>query len=596
MNRKDKTENSVNKVHVWNQFQNSIRLLGSQKRRYMLLLLLETLLNGLSPAITLVITQQMINALQTMKQDFQPVLLYVIFLTTFTACIHVFQNSLNYWKEREEYLFEKNFHTRLLEKVSAMDCSDLENSDYYDLIDRTQYDANAGILGNIKNTFSFFTALLGTFSYIFILAEYHLFLLIIIILTPSVRYFYEKKYNILSYRMIRENTEHRRRMSYYFRMLIDADCAKEIRMYRLSKLFTERYAQLKEHCDRKSLDISRKRLHMLFALEIVEQIIDFFCVLYVAKECFIGNLLVGSFILYSNSIDSAKQSLWNLFYMRSVLYKYASMLEQIQSFLGLPEERCNQGGKSVGKIHTLEVRHLSYCYPNQTKKALQDVNFIMHEGELTVLMGYNGSGKSTLIKILMGIYHNYEGDILVNGINRRQLDLELYRKKISVVFQNYMKYETCIAENIWYGDILRELHTEEVSRMLKSSELEGFLEEQNTALGYQFCHGRQISIGEWQKLAVARGLYRKADFYIMDEPNASLDLFSEETVFRFIEKETKNQMCLLIMHRFNHFAKAADQILVLDSGRMAEHGRHQELMKIKGLYFRLYCAQNGPQT
>ena len=129
-----------------------------------------------------------------------------------------------------------------------MDCSDLENSDYYDLIDRTQYDANAGILGNIKNTFSFFTALLGTFSYIFILAEYHLFLLIIIILTPSVRYFYEKKYNILSYRMIRENTEHRRRMSYYFRMLIDADCAKEIRMYRLSKLFTERYAQLKEHC------------------------------------------------------------------------------------------------------------------------------------------------------------------------------------------------------------------------------------------------------------------------------------------------------------------------------------------------------------
>ena len=100
MNRKDKTENSVNKVHVWSQFQNSIRLLGSQKRRYMLLLLLETLLNGLSPAITLVITQQMINALQTMKQDFQPVLLYVIFLTIFTAFIHVFQNSLNFWKER----------------------------------------------------------------------------------------------------------------------------------------------------------------------------------------------------------------------------------------------------------------------------------------------------------------------------------------------------------------------------------------------------------------------------------------------------------------------------------------------------------------
>lgn len=504
MHRKQTTGNTTGSIHAFRQFLASIRLLGKQRQRYVLLLLSEALLNGLSPVISLMITQRMLNALQTSQGDFQPVMWHALFFSVFTACMRILQNGFSYWKEREEFLFEKNFHMCLLRKVGAMDCSDLENSGYYDLIERTQYDANAGILGNIKNTFSVLTALLGTASYILVLAEYHFFLPAVIILIPAVRYFFEKKYNLLSYQVMRENTENRRRMSYYFRLLIDGDSAKEIRMYQLNDLFAGRYARLKAYCDQKTMDVSKKRLRMLSVLEIIENILDCICVLYFARETFLGNLLVGTFILYSNSIDSAKQSLLNFFFARSILYKYAAMLEQIQSFLELPEEKRNAGGKTIGEIHTLEVRHLSYHYPNRKEMVLQDVNFTLHAGELTVLMGYNGSGKSTLVKILMGIYQNYEGDILVNGINLRRLDLSQYRQKISVVFQNYVKFETSIAENVWYGNPLHEPRNTEVARLLETSGLEEFLPEQDAALGYQFCDGRQISLGQWQKLAVAR--------------------------------------------------------------------------------------------
>lgn len=239
------------------------------------------------------------------------------------------------------------------------------------------------------------------------------------------------------------------------------------------------------------------------------------------------------------------------------------------------------------------MENVSYKYGDNDKYTLTNINITLHVGDFVVLMGYNGSGKSTLIKVIMGIYNDYEGGINVNGIDRRLLNLASYRKKIGTLFQDYIKYETTIPENVWYGNLIYKDNLNKINEMLRKVQLEGELNQKNKNLGYQFNEGRQISIGQWQKLALARTLIKEADLYIFDEPNASLDLVSEDTVLNSIYNEVKNKISIIIMHRFNHVVTKSNKIIVLQNGKLEEMGTHNELLKNKHIYYKLYSIQNN---
>lgn len=571
----------------------SIKELNKFSGFYTFLMILGSILRGVSPVISLLLTEQMVNSIQIKTTSFNNLVILLILLTVFEILSEVSISYIELGLSNYGIRYDTFIQAKILKKISVLDSKDFENSSTYDLISRTQYDSNAGILGNIKTLFSIISLFISTIAYMVIIIKYNIFLLLIITFIPVIRYSFEKKYNLIEYGKIRKNTEINRRVSYISYLLTNAEYFKEIKMFNLFGFFIEKFKSLKSTCNSDLIGIHKTRTLTYSILSTIESIIDFFIVLKMVTQAFIGQLLIGEFMLYSNSISSIKQNMVSIFSQLSFLYKNSSIVDQIKNFFDLPEEAINEDGVKINEIKSIKLKNISYRYRNKDEYTLKDINFTVKCGDFVVLMGYNGSGKSTLMKIIMGIYHDYEGEIYVNDINLRTINKNSYREKLGVLFQDYIKYETSITENILYGNLNHISASDKIDELLVKVNLDEFLGQSNQKLGYQFNEGRQISIGQWQKLALARTMMKEVDLYIFDEPNSSLDLISENMILKSILLEVENKIGIIIMHRFNNIVKKSTKIVVLKDGCVEEIGTHSELIKNKNIYYELYSIQNN---
>lgn len=555
---------------------------------YLGLMIVESLLSGVAPIISLLLTQEMINKVQLQVETVQAVLTLLILLSVFELLNELVMKLISLKRNSYEMKFDVYLQKKILKKISVLDSKDFENSRTYDLINRTQYDVNAGILENMQVFFSIVSLLISVISYVAIIVSYSKWIVCIILLIPIIRYCFEKKYNLLEYDIIKENTEPERKASYLSFLMTNAEYFKEIKMFHLFDFLIKKFEILKTTCNLHLIRLYNRRTRVECMLGIVETVLDFLVTASIIIQTFQGSILIGQFVLYNNSITSFKQNMLSIFSQVSSLYKNSAMIDQIRTFFELHEEEINMEGSIINEIQSIRLENVSYRYCCEEAYILKNVSFTLHRGEFVIFMGLNGSGKSTLMKIIMGIYHDYEGEIFINDINLKQLNQEKYREKIGTLFQDYIKYESNISENIWYGNLAYWNDIQKIDELLRKVELEIFAEYKDKPLGYQFNEGRQLSIGQWQKLALARTLIKEADVYIFDEPNSAMDLVSENAILQSIYMERKNKITLMIMHRFNHIVVKADRIIVLKDGSIEESGTHEELLEKKGTYCELY--------
>lgn len=457
------------------------------------------------------------------------------------------------------------------------------------MINRTQYDGNAGILGTIKILFLLTSLIISTISYMVIIINYNVLIFAMMVILPVIKYFFEKKYNLEEYRLDIKNTEADRQTSYITFLLTNSENFKEIKSYNLFGYFIKKYEKIKDLFNQDYIDLNKKRAKTFSAISIIDKGVECLVMLVILIQTFSGKISIGDFILYNNSIDSLKENILGMFSQISYIYKNSAMIEQIRLFFEIEPENLHKDGEEIDEIYKIELRDVSYRYQGKEEYALKNINLTFVKGDFTVLMGYNGSGKSTLIKIISGIYSDYEGEIFVNDINLKNVELVKYRESVSVMFQNYIKYESTISDNVQYGNLKEGIPT--VARMLDKVILPEFKGHLDQSLGYQFTEGTQISIGQWQKLALGRTLLKPADIYIYDEPNASLDIASERSVLNMLYEEMRSKITILIMHRFNCMVERADRIIVLEQGEIRESGTHEELLMNHDLYFKLYNDQ-----
>lgn len=568
----------------------SIRELCNYNVAYMVLMIFESIIKGISPVVTLIITEKMVNSIQLKSGTLKEIIILLSALTLYGIISELVLNYAQLKIHSYEMLFDTFIQTKILEKISILDCKNFENSSTYDLINRTQYDANIGVLGNIRTIFSIVSFLISALSFVVIIIKYSIVIFIIVAGVPIIRYFFEKKYNIFEYNTIKKNTEYNRKSTYISYLLTNAEYFKEIKMFSLFDFFIRKYRNLKSIYNTDLIGVYTRRTVSYSLLSVIEIAINFFIVLNIIVQTFSGNLLIGQFILYNNSIDNLKQNLMSIFSELSLMYKNSLIIDQIREFFELPKEDLHENGIIINEILTIRMENVSYRYKDNY--VLKNINIKLVKGDFVVIMGYNGSGKSTLMKVIMGIYHDYEGSIYVNDINLKKLNIDNYREKVGVLFQDYIKYETCLSENIWYGNLKYRNDIDIVDELLKKVSLNELKEIKNQPLGYQFRDGIQISMGQWQKLSLARTIIKDAELYIFDEPNASLDLVSEDFVLNTIYTETK-KIRIIIMHRFNHIIMKSSKIIVLNNGGIEEMGTHNELLENKKLYFELYSMQNG---
>ncbi len=568
----------------------SITELYKFQKKYIGLFWFQAVISGILPIVSLVLIQQIINILQYKTAGIELLIIKLVIMILFRLFCGI---SLNYLKlaiENLELEFGAYLQAKILKKIAMLDSKDFENSKTYDLINRTRYDGNAGILGTIKILFAFISVLISTISYIAIIANYNIFIFSVIIVLPVIRYFYERKYNLEEYNVSIRNTEMERKSSYISFLLTNSENFKEIKLYQLFAYFIKKFEKIKEKYNFDFIRLHNKRTRTYSIINIFDSIVDCLVMMYILIQTFNGYLLIGDFILYNNSIDSLKENIMSVFTQISYIYKNSAMIEQIRLFFDKQSEDTHEKGIIIDKIDKIELKNVSYRYQEKEQYVLRNISLELCKGEFTVLLGYNGSGKSTLIKIIMGIYSDYEGDIYINKINLKDINLEVYRKKVAVMFQNYIKYESSIRDNIRYGDNRVE-NDRELYKILDKVTLEDFKDNIEQPLGYQFTDGIQISIGQWQKLALGRTLFKPAEVYIFDEPNASLDIASEQAVLNMIWEEMRDKIAILIIHRFNCMLERADKIIVLENGEIEDIGIHEELLRHHGLYYRLYMVQ-----
>lgn len=568
----------------------SITELYKFQKKYIGLFLFQAVISGILPIVSLVLIQQIINILQYKTAGIELLVIKLVIMILFRLFCGI---SLNYLKlaiENLELEFGAYLQAKILKKIAMLDSKDFENSKTYDLINRTRYDGNAGILGTIKILFAFISVLISTVSYIVIIANYNIFIFSVIIVLPVIRYLYERKYNLEEYNVSIRNTEMERKSSYISFLLTNSENFKEIKSYQLFTYFIKKFEKIKEKYNFDFIRLHNKRTRTYSIINIFDSIVDCLVMMYILIQTFNGYLLIGDFILYNNSIDSLKENIMSVFTQISYIYKNSAMIEQIRLFFDIQPEDTHEKGIIVDKIDKIELKKVSYRYQEKEQYVLRNISLELCKGEFTVLLGYNGSGKSTLIKIIMGIYSDYEGEIYINNINLKDINLEVYRTKVAVMFQNYIKYESSIRDNIRYGNN-RMANDRELYKILDKVTLEDFKDNIEQPLGYQFTDGIQISIGQWQKLALGRTLFKPAEVYIFDEPNASLDIASEQAVLNMIWEEMRDKIAILIIHRFNCMLERADKIIVLENGEIEDIGIHEELLRHHGLYYRLYMVQ-----
>lgn len=479
----------------------------------------------------------------------------------------------------------------------AVDLEYYEEPGYYDALHRAQKEAPYrptrivnGLIQVAQNSLS----LLGIVG-LLITLNWSLGILLFIVAMPGaiVRLINARRL----FHFDREQTEKERRAWYFHTVLTDSSYAKEVRLFQTGEWFRLQYRELREQVRRGKLAISRRRALADALTQVLATAALFGSLAWIAVRALHGDITVGDLMVYYLGFQSGLSFLQALLRALAGLYEDNLFVTNFYQFLDLepkiiapPKPRPTPQPAQTG----VAFQDVGFTYPSREEAALHAVNFTIAPGEVVALVGENGSGKTTLIKLLCRLYDPSLGAISVEGVDLRELDPVQWRRGISVIFQDYARYALTVAENIALGngdDPASRARIEDASRRSGSDSLIRHLPQgYDTMLGHWFAKGQELSVGEWQKIALARAFLREANLIVLDEPTSALDPLAEADVFQQFRELLEGRSAIVISHRFST-VQMADRIYVMDRGRIAEHGTHQQLLRLGGKYAHLYRVQ-----
>lgn len=412
----------------------------------------------------------------------------------------------------------------------------------------------------------------------------------------------EQRLHKLKYATMTRHSRAAREMDYCVRITTELAAAKEVRVFGLGDFFLERF------CDRSrsalsevsQLRFQQLRLSALFSSLHALALAGGFW--YVANNARAGHFTLGDIALYLNAVRQAQglvRSLeWSLSFLHEIVLNLRglfTLVDQAKPAIALAPPTQHQ--KAPARVRSgIELQRVSFRYPESTQVVLEEVSTLLPPGKVTALVGTNGAGKSTLVKLLTRMYDPDGGEILLDGVPLSAYNLESLRSRIAVMYQDFAHFALTMRENITVGAIALSQDEERLEVALGLSGADRvaarLAQGYNTQLTRQFEGGVEISGGEWQKVALARSFFRDAALIILDEPTAALDADAEYQLFERFREMIVGKTALLISHRFST-VRMADQILVLEEGRIQEAGSHPELIALGGRYAKLYEMQAG---
>lgn len=558
--------------------------------KYIFISFVYTIIGGVLPSLSIITMQRIINKIQT-GSDLKSTTLIIFLYLGIEIFSIISSNIISYYNSSFSLKFSLKSSEMLLFKASKLSLSDYENSKTYDLINRAQSGGGTRLLDYFFEFTNIIKQFITLISYLLILLTFRFWLVFAIIVLPFVRYIISNNYNQKSFDIIKKRTNEQRKNWYITYLLTYGSFFKELKIFNLFNYFIKKYRNFNEKFNDEDLQLSKDRTITNIFLSLLDIIIDGMLLFYILKMGIDGNILIGSVMMYVSTLTDSKSGISMILTGISNLINESLFIDQLFEYLNLPEEN-NSGKIKIDLIKSIELRDVSFKYDHDDKYVLKNINLKISEDEKVALLGVNGSGKTTLIKLIMGFYQNYEGEILINEINLELIDRLSLLDRISTLFQDFAKYETTLRKNIAFGNLEILNKNEDLNSILNKFKINDMINESeielDTQLGSLFDNGINLSMGQWQRVALARAFAKNSDLYILDEPNAAMDLITEYEIFELYKSILENKMGIIIIHKLNYITKIVDKIIVLDEGELVESGTHENLIKNNKLYYRLY--------
>lgn len=492
--------------------------------------------------------------------------------------------------------YARHISTKIMKHAARLDLTSYEDPLFHDRLERARVQGTDRIV-MIQAAGQLIQQVVTTASLAVSILFFSPWILLALVACVVPAFLGETHFAFKGYSLSFRQTPARREMDYLRILGGSKESAKELKLFGLGSFLIERYSGLSNALHAQNVSLAKRRLFVGALLTLLSTAGYYGSYAFVIYQTVIGALSLGTLTLLTGAIAGASSGIQSVFSTFSTIADQALFVTDLLEFFAVQP-------KVVSKPDALRVPHpiqkgfefrnVSFAYPGQSRLALTDVNFHLQPAERLALVGENGQGKTTIVKLLTRLYDPTAGQILLDGVDLREYDLEDLWREIGVIFQDFMRYDLTAAENIAVGKIEEQHNTFRLWSAAQKSLAEPVIRKlprgYEQILGRRFDGGLDLSGGEWQKIALARAYLRDAQVLILDEPTASLDARSEHEVFRRFAELTRGKMALLISHRFST-VKMADRILVLDNGRIAEQGRHEQLLMNGGRYAEMFELQ-----
>jgi ATP-binding cassette subfamily B protein len=557
-------------------------------------------LNAAMPPMSVLLGATLVNRIAEARlqsipfRDLIPVLLGLWLVTAVQRSIGAYMGyGRNLFVRRVELEAER----RLLRKASTLDLGHFDNSDWHDRLSRAKRDVSwrpgdltwsvLGLSGNVV-TILLMASLLASLHYV---------LVILALMAAVLSLLLERRVTSRLYEFFYKETPEEREREYLGNLLVQPRLTKEVRAYVLADYLLDRHARISEELFRQRQMMYRSATRVSLLTGLVGGTTLALAYVFVAIRGAAGQIDPGGVVLVIGAFNSVAGTLGNISSTFVAVDQHTTFLDDYFSFLAIEPLVPAPAAAAVPaawRADSIEFDRVTFTYPGGTEPAVAALDLVVRPGELVALVGENGAGKSTLVKLLLRFYDPDAGSVRVGGVDLRELEPETLRGRIGVLFQDYASYELSVRENVVMGRPDLPVDDTRVMEALRDARSDWLLQKMPKGLdakvGRLFEGGHDLSGGEWQRLALARIMYRDADVWILDEPTSSLDPEAEAAIFAELKENLRGRIGLVISHRFST-VRIADRIAVIADGRVTEIGSHEALLKAGGRYARLFEIQ-----
>ena len=599
-----RTKSTREKIIITFRLKRALSLVWQSAPGWTLLSAFLVLLQGIMPLASLYLMKLIVdsvtagmNSVNT-EAAFENTLFFIFLAAGVTFLTAMSRSVSGIVSEAQAALVSDHILDILHAKSIEADLEYYENPKYFDTLHRAQNDAPfrpARIVNGLVQIGQSSLSLIAVFG---LIASFSWIVAVALTIAAVPTAFVSLIYSGKTYRWQLACTA-KERKAWYFHWLLTCDShAKEIRLFEQGPLFINRYHNLRKELRKERLSITSKRTAADLTAQTIAIVTTFGSLAFIALNAYQGKITLGDLVMYFGVLQQGQSFLSILMNSLTGLYEDNLFLTTLYEFLDLKptvKEPSNPVPVPEPMKEGISFEHVGFCYPGHEIKVLEDINLHINPGHIIALVGENGSGKTTLIKLLCRLYDPSDGRITFDGIDLRDLKISDLRKEISVIFQDYTHYNLTARENIWLSNVDAPIDTGNIPRAAERSGADRIINSLDngyeTILGKWFEDGTELSIGEWQKIALARAFFRESQIIVMDEPTSSLDPKAEDEVFKKFRQLAAGRTAIVISHRLSTI-RMADCIYFLKNGKILEKGNHNELMALNGEYAQLFRIQS----